>query len=30
MKHVPVICIAKGIEEGSNKTLVEVIEEEIR
>ena len=26
---IPVICIAKGIEEGSNKTLVEVIEEEI-
>ncbi len=27
---IPVICIAKGIEEGSNKTLVEVIEEEIK
>lgn len=26
---IPVICIAKGIEEGTNKTLVEVIEEEI-
>ena len=26
---IPVICIAKGIEEESNKTLVEVIEEEI-
>ena len=26
---VPVICIAKGIEEGSNKTLVEVINDEI-
>ena len=26
---VPVICIAKGIEEGTNKTLVEVIEEEV-
>lgn len=25
----PVICIAKGIEEGTNKTLVEVIEEEL-
>lgn len=28
-ESVPVICIAKGIEEGTNKTLVEVIEEEI-
>ena len=28
-EDVPVICIAKGIEEGSNKTLVEVIEEEL-
>ena len=28
-EKIPVICIAKGIEEGSNKTLVEVIEEEI-
>ena len=26
---VKVICIAKGIEEGTNKTLVEVIEEEL-
>ena len=26
---IPVICIAKGIEEGTNKTLVEVIVEEI-
>ena len=26
---VPVICIAKGIEEGTNKTLAEVIEEEL-
>ena len=29
-ENIPVICIAKGIEEGSNKTLVEVIEEEIQ
>lgn len=28
-EKIPVICIAKGIEEGSNKPLVEVIEEEI-
>ena len=27
--NIPVICIAKGIEEGTNKTLVEIIEEEI-
>ena len=26
---IPVICIAKGIEEGTNKTLVEVINDEI-
>ncbi len=29
-ENIPVICIAKGIEEGSNKTLVEVIEEEVK
>lgn len=29
-ESIPVICIAKGIEEGTNKTLVEVIEEEIK
>lgn len=29
-KDIPVICIAKGIEEGTNKTLVEVIEEELQ
>ena len=28
-ESVPVICIAKGIEEGTNKTLAEVIEEEL-
>lgn len=28
-EDVPVVCIAKGIEEGTNKTLVEVIEEEV-
>lgn len=28
-ENIPIICIAKGIEEGTNKTLVEVIEEEI-
>lgn len=28
-KDVPIVCIAKGIEEGTNKTLVEVIEDEI-
>ena len=28
-EEIPVICIAKGIEEGTNKTLVEVIEEEV-
>lgn len=26
---VPIVCIAKGIEEGTNKTLVEVIEDEL-
>lgn len=29
-ENIPVISIAKGIEEGSNKTLVQVIEEEIK
>lgn len=28
-KDVPIVCIAKGIEEGTNKTLVEVIEDEL-
>ena len=28
-ESIPVICIAKGIEEGTNKTLAEVIEEEL-
>lgn len=28
-KDIPIVCIAKGIEEGTNKTLVEVIEEEL-
>lgn len=28
-KDIPIVCIAKGIEEGTNKTLVEVIEDEL-